>query len=194
MEYFVAKSGGMQMIFAVLFLFLFLLVIAVILVFLFSILLPAMKAEKIGIQHPVFSAKEINYVEKITDDEVRDLTRRAVVNSEGCDDGEQRLSYFGLKKCSILFTTYESEYYKTNRCAGFGDCAAVCHQHAITIQNGVAVVNALCDGCGKCISACPFKLISLVSSDQNSELPAKKGFKFWYSCYRILYGRSERYF
>ena len=48
-------------------------------------------------------------------------------------------------------------------CAGLGDCVAACKYGAISVQNGVAVVDcSKCVGCGMCAAACPKKLISLV--------------------------------
>lgn len=48
-------------------------------------------------------------------------------------------------------------------CLGYGACANVCPQHAISVVNGLARVNKqLCIGCGKCVNVCPRKLIELV--------------------------------
>ena len=49
-----------------------------------------------------------------------------------------------------------------------GDCAAVCDNNAIRIENGIAIIiPELCGGCGKCIKACPNKLISFVKESQH---------------------------
>jgi ferredoxin len=48
-------------------------------------------------------------------------------------------------------------------CMGLGSCAAVCPQNAISIVDGVAMVNrSRCVGCGLCVKACPKGLIELV--------------------------------
>lgn len=53
-----------------------------------------------------------------------------------------------------------------NGCLGFGTCVKVCPFDAIHVVNGVAVVDReACKACGKCIAACPKKLISLVPYD-----------------------------
>ena len=47
-------------------------------------------------------------------------------------------------------------------CLGFGSCVKVCSNNAISIVNGVAVVDKnLCASCGKCVKACPKNLIEL---------------------------------
>ena len=46
---------------------------------------------------------------------------------------------------------------------GLGSCVKVCPQGAITVRNGVAVVNRRkCVGCGLCAKACPKNLIELI--------------------------------
>ncbi len=48
-------------------------------------------------------------------------------------------------------------------CLGYGSCVSVCPFDAIHIKNGIAVVDKeACKACGKCIEACPKKLIELV--------------------------------
>ncbi len=48
-------------------------------------------------------------------------------------------------------------------CTGFGNCVRACEFDAIHIVDGIAVVDKdKCKACGKCIEACPKKLISLI--------------------------------
>ncbi|MGL4738652.1 MAG: RnfABCDGE type electron transport complex subunit B [Cellulosilyticaceae bacterium] len=55
----------------------------------------------------------------------------------------------GPKKCSY-------------GCLGFGSCAMKCAFDAITIEDGLAIVDQTkCTGCGSCIAACPRKIIEL---------------------------------
>lgn len=81
-------------------------------------------------------------------------------------------------------------------CFGVGDCLKSCPQKAIFLQNSEAVVSSLCMGCGKCLQSCPKKLITMVpkseskfkseNTEKKFNWPAKKGFKLWESCYRIV--------
>ena len=48
-------------------------------------------------------------------------------------------------------------------CLGFGTCVAKCRNNAISIQNGIAVVDeSKCGGCGECAAVCPKKIIKIV--------------------------------
>ncbi len=52
-------------------------------------------------------------------------------------------------------------------CMGFGSCAQVCPENAISIVNGIAYVDKeACIGCGKCTDICPKGLIELVPYDK----------------------------
>ena len=51
-------------------------------------------------------------------------------------------------------------------CMGYGSCVRACEFDAIHVINGVAVVDKeKCVACGKCIAACPKKLIEFVPYD-----------------------------
>ena len=51
-------------------------------------------------------------------------------------------------------------------CMGFGSCVSVCEFGALSIKNGVAVVDKeKCRACGKCVKVCPNSLISILPYD-----------------------------
>ena len=51
-------------------------------------------------------------------------------------------------------------------CLGYGSCAKVCSRNAITIKDGIAVVDReKCGGCGECSAACPKNLIKIVEKN-----------------------------
>ena len=58
----------------------------------------------------------------------------------------------------------------TDRCNGCGLCAAACHEGAIEMVNGKAVLTRedYCDGLGDCLPACPTGAISF----EEREAPA----------------------
>ena len=53
-------------------------------------------------------------------------------------------------------------------CLGYGSCTRVCKYGAISVKNGVAVVDEdLCVGCMACAQVCPRKVITAVEPDRN---------------------------
>lgn len=59
-------------------------------------------------------------------------------------------------------------------CLGLGSCAAVCDNNAISIKNGVAVIDReKCGGCGKCVRECPKNVIDLVRADVSYAVSCK---------------------
>ena len=53
-------------------------------------------------------------------------------------------------------------------CLGYGSCVKVCSKNAITIENGVAVIDrGKCGGCGECAAVCPKKVIKIVPKEAN---------------------------
>ncbi len=53
-------------------------------------------------------------------------------------------------------------------CLGFGSCQKVCDNDAITIVDGIAVIDPeKCGACGQCVKACPMGLIEIVPYDSN---------------------------
>ncbi len=59
-------------------------------------------------------------------------------------------------------------------CLGLGSCVAVCDNDAISIVDGVAVVDRdKCGGCGKCVRECPKNVIDLVNADVSYAVSCK---------------------
>ena len=53
-------------------------------------------------------------------------------------------------------------------CLGLGSCVKVCPENAITVKDGVAVVDRnKCVGCGLCVKTCPKNLIELVPESKH---------------------------
>ena len=71
--------------------------------------------------------------------------------------------YNGICDCASAAATAGGDKGCRFGCLGYGACANVCPKHAISIVDGLAVVDKrLCIGCGKCVAVCPRKLIELV--------------------------------
>jgi len=83
---------------------------------------------------------------------------------------ERKFTYKGTDSCAASKLYYAGREACRFGCAGYGDCAAVCPNNAILIENNKAVViPELCTACGMCARACPQKLIVMrkVSKEVN---------------------------
>lgn len=93
-----------------------------------------------------------------------------------CDACSDKFVYIGTKTCVAIEKFYNGKGNCSFGCHGMGDCAAVCDENAIRIENGVAVINPkLCKGCGKCVKACPNHLITMVNEKQPAIVACSSG-------------------
>ena len=57
-----------------------------------------------------------------------------------------------------------------DQCAACGTCAGYCQFNAISLDDGLAVVDTVaCMGCGICVSKCPQEAFSLVRDESRGE-------------------------
>lgn len=88
--------------------------------------------------------------------------KRPVVHCGALAD--QRLGkgeYLGERTCAAATNMAGVQGCKYG-CLGFGDCVRACNYEAISIRDGLAVVNYnRCVGCGACVRACPRNIISM---------------------------------
>ena len=76
---------------------------------------------------------------------------------------DKKYDYRGQRSCRTANMSYLGDRYCTFACLGYGDCAAVCPENAISIANGVAKVDPKkCIGCGICARTCPNHIIQLL--------------------------------
>lgn len=92
----------------------------------------------------------------------------AAVRCAGCDEHSTApASYSGVSRCNEAARLFGGAKSCVYGCLGLGDCAAVCQNRAIAVENGLARVDAdACSGCGKCVAACPKGLVAVVSAPQ----------------------------
>jgi len=94
----------------------------------------------------------------------------AVVHCSGdCSKTHDKYIYQGIESCQAAKLMYGGKGNCTYGCLGLGDCAKACPQNAISIKDGVAVVNSeLCIGCGICRNVCPNKLIFIMEKAEKA--------------------------
>ncbi|MBE6656280.1 MAG: 4Fe-4S dicluster domain-containing protein [Ruminococcaceae bacterium] len=91
------------------------------------------------------------------------VKKTARVRCRGSEECRVRLAdYEGVQTCRAASVLYNGGSGCAFGCTGFGDCVAACEVGAITVREGVAVVDeSLCVACGKCKDACPKRLITV---------------------------------
>ncbi len=83
-----------------------------------------------------------------------------------CENVSPRYDYNGLPSCRAASALSGGPKECEFGCLGMGDCLHHCPFHAISIVDGVAVINEdKCTGCGVCVGACPRNVIALVPRD-----------------------------
>lgn len=97
---------------------------------------------------------------------------KAVVRCNGvCGAVTDKYEYQGAASCAASNMLYNGKKTCTAGCLGLGDCAAVCQFGALSIQDGVAVVDReLCTGCGACVKACPNGLLEVFDAARAVEV------------------------
>ncbi|MDR0490827.1 MAG: RnfABCDGE type electron transport complex subunit B [Oscillospiraceae bacterium] len=81
----------------------------------------------------------------------------AVVHCRGDGKSRQRkMQYSGIRTCSAAKQIFGGQNACVFGCLGFGDCAEVCPNDAICIEDGLARIDSRkCSGCGLCAKNCP---------------------------------------
>lgn len=90
--------------------------------------------------------------------------KSAVVRCRGnCDNTKNTYDYDGINSCRMASQLLGGPGACKYGCIGLGDCVEVCEHGALSVCNGVAVVDySLCKACRKCVNACPNGLIEVV--------------------------------
>lgn len=98
--------------------------------------------------------------------------RIAVVHCDGtCDKTEKSYDYRGIQTCAGVSLMFSGDGKCSYGCIGLGDCMRACKNDAISICNGVAVINAVkCGSCAECVAACPKGLIQIVYGDSTADV------------------------
>ena len=92
----------------------------------------------------------------------------ALVKCTGtCGVVDRKYEYQGITSCAAVKTLYGGSGNCVYGCLGYGDCVNVCPNNAVSIKDGVAVINPdECLGCGLCAKICPNRVISMIPDVQ----------------------------
>ncbi len=80
----------------------------------------------------------------------------------------RRFAYNGISDCTAAAAVAGGDRACTFGCLGYGTCARICPVNAISVEDGLARIHKdLCISCGKCVAACPRRIIKLVPHDSS---------------------------
>uniref|UniRef100_A0A7C4XC00 4Fe-4S dicluster domain-containing protein n=1 Tax=candidate division WOR-3 bacterium TaxID=2052148 RepID=A0A7C4XC00_UNCW3 len=80
---------------------------------------------------------------------------------------KERFEYLGPPDCWLNFLLFGGTRDCPYGCLGYGNCAAVCPNKAIKIEDQFPVIDSnRCDGCGICIKECPKGILKLIPCSQ----------------------------
>lgn len=187
------------------------LLFSIIITFAFHILLPSIKENpKDKLNDTLISSAERTCMQPEKKDFEPNDKKAIVLCSCNKKFNNQPQTFNEIHTCFMIKSTGLSGSDCKFACIGLGDCKKACSQEAISIINGCAVISDLCCGCGSCVDVCPQKIIKMVTKDTktislcsnnisgeltscsekgnvtNVEWKAKKDFKIWQYCYRII--------
>ncbi|MBO5561962.1 MAG: RnfABCDGE type electron transport complex subunit B [Firmicutes bacterium] len=84
-----------------------------------------------------------------------------------CEAAKTKFEYYGEQDCDLENGVSGGRKACAFGCLGDGNCVRACNFGALSIVDGVAVVDSeKCVACGACIKACPKHLIELVPDDK----------------------------
>lgn len=129
------------------------------------------------------TAKKIAEILGVEVGEMPTRMRAQVMCSGTGEHAQKKYVYAGVKDCIAAAKLGGGDRVCPNGCTGLGTCVSACKFEAISVVNGVAVVDyKKCEGCGACVNACPKHIIKLIP--YNSE--------HWVGCMSVDKGPVTR--
>ncbi len=109
--------------------------------------------------------------------------RAQVMCSGTADFAKKKYIYAGAKDCISATKLAGGDKMCPNGCVGLGTCVAACPFGAISVVEGVAVIDyKKCEGCGVCTHACPKGIIKLIPYNS----------RHWVGCMSVQKGAVTR--
>ncbi len=109
--------------------------------------------------------------------------RAQVMCSGTAEYAKKKYIYNGAEDCFAASKMSGGDKICPNGCTGLGTCINACIFDAISVVNGVAVVDyEKCQACGRCVEACPKHIIRLIPYES----------KHWVGCMSVDKGAVTR--
>lgn len=118
---------------------------------------------------PVGGTKCSEELAKIMNVELAPVSENvAMVFCRGVNEAaKKKYIYEGFSDCEIANRLAGGDKVCNYGCIGFGNCVKVCQFGAMTVVDGVAIVDPeKCTACGMCLAACPKSIIRLIPKDK----------------------------
>ncbi len=99
-----------------------------------------------------------------------EVRKVAFVKCKGnCSVASNKYKYNGMEDCNVAVQLAGAGAKSCQfGCMGLGSCVKVCAFDAIHVVDGVSVVDPeKCTSCGKCLKACPKRMIKMVPENKN---------------------------
>lgn len=119
---------------------------------------------------PVCNKEQVSEIAKILGTSATDTEKKvAYIRCQGSKEiAKEKFQYEGIKTCQDAQLVGGGPKMCSDGCLGYGSCEMTCPFGAITMSEGLPIVNAeLCVGCGKCASQCPRQVIAIVPVTSN---------------------------
>ncbi len=109
--------------------------------------------------------------------------RAQVMCSGTAEFARKKYIYTGAADCVSATKLGGGDKLCPNGCVGLGTCVSICPFGAISVVDGVAVVDyKKCEGCGACVYACPKNIIKLIPYNS----------RHWVGCMSVEKGAITR--
>ena len=198
------------MILQIILLILIILILSILILFSYYVLIPSINIDENKNDDPLIPTKTKTFL--IPDYKLFEKNENKAIVLCSCNKATvlKRTDFNENYSCYMVKNNYGTGLDCKYACIGLGDCAKVCSQNAISFINKTAVISNNCCGCGKCIEVCPQSIIKLVpattksmilcnntdrdcltscnkkQSEEKVSWNAKKDFKIWLHCYKII--------
>lgn len=111
--------------------------------------------------------KEISRIMGVENSATEKKVARVLCQGE-CGIAKERYIYDGYQSCAVAASLAGGPKDCRFACIGLGDCQDKCAFNAISMKNGIAVIDpAKCTSCGACVGACPRSVIKIMPVAQN---------------------------